>query len=144
MVGQRPEGIGIPLEIKEVTLLIRAQLLFEPPPLFPLQLPEEIADRVFTGMAERRIADIMGQTPGSDHRRQLVFIELPEPFPAIGILVPQRIPYGFSKRTADRRYLQAMGKPVVYKDRPRQREHLRFVLQPAECGGENDAIVITQ
>ena len=50
--------------------------------------------------------------------------------------------YGISERPSYARHFQAVGQPVVYEDAARQGENLRLVLQSAEGGGEDKAVVI--
>ena len=144
MMGQGPEGIRIPFKAQKVLLLIGRQLLCKPGLSLPFQLPEKIADSIFPGMTKGGIADIMGQTSRCNAGWQLVFVKFPEPFAKRMIFIPQHIPNRLAKRTPHRRHFQTMRQAIVDKYRPGQRKDLGFVLQPAEGGGKNNAVVIPQ
>src|SRR6186713_563880 len=66
MMREGPEGIGIPLKIQKVLLLVGAELSIEPVPSCSFEPAEESAYRVFSRMPKRRVADIMRQAARGD------------------------------------------------------------------------------
>lgn len=53
-----PKALGVAFEIEEVVALGRAHVV---QPAAPGRLLEPMANRIFAGMPERRVADVMGQ-----------------------------------------------------------------------------------
>ena len=60
----------------------------------------------------------------------------------VGTALKDGFGYIVAQRTAHTGYLQTMCQPVVDKYASGQGEHLRFVLQSPERGGEDKAVVI--
>ncbi|MCY1460282.1 hypothetical protein D9M71_778310 [compost metagenome] len=67
-LGQHPQALGVALEAEEVGTLGFAHGV-EPAPSGGLLEP--VADGVFTRVAERRVADVVGQAGGLDDDAQV-------------------------------------------------------------------------
>ena len=89
-------------------------------------------------MAEWGIAHVVGQTGGRDDGSDLCKQG------RIGRITSfhQTECHHISQRPANTCHFQRVGEPVVHKDAAWQWKYLRFVLQPSEWGGEDDAVVI--
>jgi hypothetical protein len=142
VMGQGTKGVGVALEQEEIPLLVWAELGVEAMLTFSFQFPEEIADGVFAGMTEGRVANIMGQAAGGDNGWQFVFVEFPKILTQPGIFIAQDIPYRLAQRAPDGGHFQAMGEAVVDEDGPGKREDLGLVLQAAEGRRKNDTVVV--
>ncbi|EEC52503.1 hypothetical protein BACEGG_03483 [Bacteroides eggerthii DSM 20697] len=89
-------------------------------------------------MAEGWISQVMGEAGGGNDRadfRQVGALQ-------VGTALKDGFGYIIAQRTAHTGYLQTMCQPVVDKYASGQGEHLRFVLQSPERGGEDKAVVI--
>src|SRR6185437_406049 len=145
IMRQRSESIGIPFEIQEIALPVETELALETLLGFsPQLLPEKDPDRLLSRMPKRWIAYIVRQTCGPDDGRQLIPVKFQELPAGIRIFFTQRISYRPAERPAYGCHFQAMGKPVMDKDRPGQRKDLGLVLQTAEGGRKNDPVVVAQ
>ena len=103
-----------------------------------LSFRKEGGDSAFAGVAEGWISQIMGEAGGGNDRadfRQVGALQ-------VGTALKDGFGYIIAQRTAHTGYLQTMCQPVVDKYASGQGEHLRFVLQSPERGGEDKAVVI--
>ena len=60
----------------------------------------------------------------------------------VWLLLDDTSGYVVTYRHAHTSHFQTVGEAVVYEDAARQREHLRLVLQSAECRREDETVVI--
>jgi len=67
-LGQHPEALGVAFEIEEVIALGHAHVV---QPAAPGGLLEPMADGVFAGVPEGRVADVMGQAGRLHHHAQV-------------------------------------------------------------------------
>ncbi len=129
------EALRVALEAREVLLLDLAQRrarvrgdrrFFKPH-----------ADRIFTRMTERRIAEIVRQRGRGDDRAKIRRVNFWQ--------LAARADRGADdrgERPADARDLEAVREPRAHVVVVREREDLRLVLEPAKGGRKNDAIRI--
>ena len=89
-------------------------------------------------MAEGRIAQVVCQAGGGNDGANLGHIRRSQ----LRMAADQQACHIVAQRTAHARHLQAVRQPVVHKDAARQGKHLRLVLQAAEGGGEDQAVVV--
>ncbi|MNY45797.1 hypothetical protein D3C86_1809260 [compost metagenome] len=67
-MGEYAKGIAIALEPAEVGPLVGAHIIFQSALRTISKVFEVMPDGILAGMAKGRIADIMGQTGGTDYR----------------------------------------------------------------------------
>ena len=140
-MGKQAEGICISFKVCQVFPLRRGQLFSVGLFFFQchaLSFRKEGGDGAFAGVAEGWISQIMGEAGGGNDRadfRQVGALQ-------VGTALKDGFGYIIAQRTAHTGYLQTMCQPVVDKYASGQGEHLRFVLQSPERGGEDKAVVI--
>jgi hypothetical protein len=130
---QHPETLGVAFEIEEVTSFRFAHCV---QPAAPGGLLEPVPNRIFTGMPERRVADVMGQAGRLHHHAQVAG------FAPVG----QGAAHGFAdthaQRAADAADFQGMGQAGVDMVVARNRMHLGLAPEAAKGAGENDAVMV--
>ena len=136
LVGQQPQGVGVAFEMDQVGPLLGGKLGLK---VGTGAFGEEGGDGRLARMAERRVAEVVGQTGRTDN-----FADGVESH-GVGradIARAQGAGYHVGHRPAYRRNFHAVGQAVVDKDAARKGENLRLVLQPAEGGGEHKPVEI--
>ena len=134
-VGKQTEGIGITLEVGYVVPCTLADLVFEES---PFALCEERLYRLLTGMSERRVSHIVGETCRAHYRADLRKQRLVQ----FRLLSYYRRSHVVAQRHSHARHLQTVCETVVNEDASRQREHLSLVLHAAEGSRENQTVVV--
>ena len=131
---QLTEGVGIAFEGDEVAPLLWFYKLFQ---LLAFSVLEETADGVLARVAERRIAEVVGQTSRSHDGLDvgLTFFQLV-------MLVCQLFNSSAGDGASYAGHFEAVGQAVVDHLCARQRKHLSLVLQSAEGATEDDAVVV--
>src|SRR4051794_19733242 len=95
-------------------------------------------------MTKRRVANVMSQTACGYHGRKLIFIELTKLFSFICPAFCNGISYCLRQTATYGSHFKTMRESIVYEYRSRQREYLGLILEPAECGGKNDTVIISE
>ncbi|MCY1413335.1 hypothetical protein D9M71_287640 [compost metagenome] len=132
-LGQHAEALGVALEVQEVGALLLAHLV---QPAARGGLLEPVADGVLAGVAERRVADVVGQAGGLHDDAEIAGIA------PLGKLVAQHLADPHAQRAADAADLQGMGEAGVDMVVAGDRVHLGLAAQAAEGAGEDDAVVV--
>ena len=132
-LGQDAKALGIALEIEKVGALGIAHRI---EPAAPGGLLEPMADGVFAGMAEGRVADVMGQAGRLHDHAQVAWLAP----------VRQGFAQGFAdahaQRAADAADFQRVGQARVDMVVAGDRVDLGLAPQAAEGAGEDDAVVV--
>ncbi|MNZ33415.1 hypothetical protein D3C78_507610 [compost metagenome] len=132
-LGEYPKALGVAFEVEEVGALVVAHVV---QPATPGGLLEPVADGVFARVAERWVADVMGQA-GRLHDHPQV---------AGGAPVRQAVAQGFAdahaQRAADAADFQRVGQACVDMVVAGNRVHLGLAPEAAEGTGEDDAVVV--
>ena len=132
-LGQYPEPLGIAFEVEEVVALGLAHRI---QPATSGSLLEPVADGIFTGMAEGRVADVVGQAGRLHHHPQVAG------FAPVGQGAADRLADPHAQGAADATDFQGVGQARVDVIVAGNRVHLGLASQAAEGAGEDDAIVV--
>ncbi|MNK87712.1 hypothetical protein D3C87_1076520 [compost metagenome] len=132
-LSQDPETLGIAFEIEEVSAFGFAHAV---EPAASGGLLEPVADGVFTRMAERRIADIVGQTRRLHHHAEIGRVA---PF---GQGIAQGFTHPHAQRTADATDFQRVGQARVNMIVAGDRVDLGLAPETAEGAGEDNAVMV--
>ncbi|MDT4847913.1 hypothetical protein FQZ97_819900 [compost metagenome] len=132
-LGQYPQTLGVALEAEEVGALGLAHGV-QPAPCGGLLEP--VADGVFAGVAERRVADVVGQAGGLDDDAEVRGLAP----------VRQRVAQGFAdahaQGTAHAAHFQRVGEARVDMVVAGDRVHLGLAPEAAKGPGKDDAVVV--
>ena len=133
--GQHPESLRIALVTLDVGGFVVIHHIAHR--LRDRRMGEPVTDRLLSGVAERRIADVVRERGGGDRRADVARL------PSGGVELPadEDSDRG-SERTADRTGFQTVGEAGPHIIGLGQREHLSFVLQPAERAGKDDPVEV--
>ena len=132
-LGQHAEALGIALEVEEVIALGAAHVV---QPAAPGRLLEPVADGVFAGVAERWVADVVGQAGRLHHHAQVARVA------PVGQGAAQGFADAHAQGAADAADFQRVGQPRMDVIVARHRVHLGLAAQAAKRAGEDDAVVI--
>ena len=133
--GQHPETLRIALITPEIGAFVLGHGL--------LQrggdggMGEPVTDRLFAGMTERRIADVMAERGGGADGADIARLQRRQ----IAVAADEDAGPG-AERPADRSGFQAVGQTGADVIVLGQRKYLGFVLQAAERGGEDDPVEV--
>ena len=97
----------------------------------------QLADGILAGMAERRIADVVGQTGGGDDGAEIARFDIAQAMPGDDLAADDS-----TQRAADATGLQAVRQAGADVIALGKRENLRLVLQPAKSRGEDNAVIV--
>lgn len=132
-LGEDAKALGVAFEMQEVGAFFLAHAV---QPAAPGGLLEPVADGVFAGVAEGRVADVMGQARGlHDHAH-------------VGGVAPVRqavaddLADAHAQRAADTADFQRVGQAGMDVIVARYRVDLGLATQAAEGAGEDDAVVV--
>lgn len=132
-LSQYAEALRITFEIEEVRAFGFAHAV---EPATSGRLLEPVANGIFTGMAERRIADVVGQTSRLHHHAEVGRVA---PF---GQGTAQGFAHSHAQRTADATDFQRMGQARVNMVVAGDRVHLGLAPETTEGAGEDDAVMV--
>ncbi len=135
-LGEDAETLGIALEVDQVGLLFRREQV----QIALAALLEPGADRTLAGVAERRVADVVGQA-GRLH--DIAQVGGAGPFRQVteGL---QALAGADAQGAAHAGHLQGVGEPVVHMVVGGQWVHLGFARQAPEGAGEDDLVMVAQ
>ena len=100
---------------------------------------EPVLDRVLAAVAEGRVAEIVPERGGMDDRAEVRCVQF---LPCEIVACADFRADARAERAADAGDFERMREPRAGEIIFREREYLRLVLQPPECGGENDAVAV--
>jgi len=132
-LGQYPKPLGIAFEVEEVIALGSAHII---QPAASGRLLKPVANGIFTGVPERRVADVMGQAGRLHHHAQVAR------FTPVGQGATQGFAYAHAEGAADAADFQGVGQASMDMVIARYRVHLCLAAQSAECAGENNTVVV--
>ena len=132
-LGKHAKTLCVAFEVEEVGPLVVVHAV---QPATPGGLLEPVANGVFAGVAERRVADVVGQAGRLNDHSQVTG----------GAPVRQAVAQGFAdahaQRAADTADFQRMGQTRVDMIVAGNRVYLGLAPKATECAGEDDAVVI--
>ena len=141
-MSQQAESVGIAVEMRKVVPLsrseavtVRRRIRLKPGAVSFLKIAD---DSPFTGMPERRIAQVVSQTG----RRNNTAERLEHPFGHLGMKFAKLTRRIIAQRAPHAGNLQTVRQPVVHENTSGQREYLRLVLKATKRGREDKPIVI--
>lgn len=132
-LGEYAKALGVAFEIEKVAAFGIAHRI---QPAASGGLLKPVANGVFAGVAEWRVADIVGQAGGLHHHAQIARRAPVRQF------VTQHLADAHGQRTADAADFQGVGQAGVDMVVARHRMHLGLASQAAEGTGEDDAVMI--
>ncbi|MNN25693.1 hypothetical protein D3C81_1391760 [compost metagenome] len=132
-LGEDAKALGIAFEVEEVGALVVAHGV---QPATPRRLLEPVADGVFARMAERWVANIVGQA-GRLHDHPQVTGLAP-----VGQAVTQGFANPHAERPPDAADFQRVGQARVDMVVAGNRVHLGLAPKPAEGTGKDDSVVV--
>ena len=132
-LGEYAKALGIAFEVEEVGALVIAHVV---QPATPCCLLEPVANGVFAGVAERRVADVVSQA-GRLHDHPEV-----TRFAPVWQAVTQGFAHPHAKRAADATDFQGMGQACMDMVVAGNRVYLSLAPKPAEGAGEDDAVMV--
>ena len=128
------EGVGVALESDEVAPLARLYLTLKH---FAFAVFEETADGVFAGMAERRVAKVVGKAGRGNYGVDVFHLSF-----QLGTLFLEFLERHQGDGTSHAGHLETVCQSIVDHAAAWKREDLGLVLQPAESVREYDAVVV--
>ena len=134
-VGKKSEGIGVALEMGYVAPEDGTDHRLE---TAAGALGEECLYGFLAGMAERRVAHVVGQTGRSHYLAYVAYARRRQ----TGTPPEQLAGHIGAERHAHTGHLEAVGETVMDEDAARKRKHLGLVLKPAERRREYESVVI--
>ena len=130
---QDAEALGVALEIEEI---LAFGLAHSVEPATPGGLGEPVANRIFAGMPERRVANVMRQASRLDHHAQVTGIA------PVGQGGTQGLADSHAQRAADAAHFQRVGQAGVDVVVAGNRVDLGLAPQAAKGSGKDDPVVI--
>lgn len=132
-LGEHAEALGVAFEIEEVITLGAAHVI---QPTAACGLLEPMADGVFAGVSERRVADVMGQAGRLHHHAQVARVA------PVGQGAAQGFADAHAERAAYAADFQGMGQACVDVVVAGDRVHLGLAAQAAKCAGEDNTVMV--
>ena len=130
---EHTQTLGIAFEVEKIATLLVSHVV---QPAAPGCLLEPVTYRILAAVAERRIADVVGQARGLHQRTEVAG------FTPRGQFAAQRLAHPQTQRATHAAHLQRMGQARVNVVVAGDRVHLRLAPQAAEGARENDAIMV--
>lgn len=132
-LGEHAKALGVAFEVEKVGAL---GVVHRVQPAAPGGLLEPVADGVFAGVAERRIADVVGQARRLHDHAQVTRLA------PVGQGLAQGLADPHAQRTADATDFQRVSQAGVDVVVAGDRVDLGLAAQAAEGAGEDDAVVV--
>ena len=135
LVGEKAEGVGITIEMGDVVPHLDGELFAK---MESLSLCKKGTDGGFSFVSEGGIPQIVCQTGGTDNGADA--FECDNVFSAVAW--DEQARHVSSQGASNAGNFEGMGEAIVHKDTAGEGKNLRFVLQPAEGGREDESVVV--